>query len=119
GRAPRSRSATGPSSRAGPGCGPRCRRAEGRPPTPRPTRPPRPTRRGGAARRRSPSLHLVGDHLALDLLVGRHGNDLLLVQLVLGLVGTALDDLLRVRVADARERLELVFAGGVEVELVF
>src|SRR5258708_38618118 len=46
-------------------------------------------------------LHLVRDHQALDLLVGRHRDDLLLVQFVLRLVGPARDDLLRVRVADA------------------
>src|SRR6266566_4041762 len=63
-------------------------------------------------------LLLVGDDLVADLLVGRFGDDLLLPQLVLGLVGTARDDLLRVGVADPGQRLELVLAGRVDVELL-
>src|SRR3989454_5618565 len=64
------------------------------------------------------SLHLVRDDLVLDLRVRRLGDDLLLHQLVLRLVGPALDDLLRVGVADPGQRLQLLLAGGVQVELL-
>src|SRR5262245_66098216 len=78
----------------------------------------------GAQRRRSTPLAgekpvgllLFGDDLILDLLVGGLGDDLLLDQLVLALVGPSVDDLLRVGVAHARKRLQLVHGGGVDVE---
>src|SRR5207253_9402714 len=75
-------------------------------------------RRAAAARRRFQSLHLVRDDLVLDLCVRRFGDDLLLHQLVLRLVWPTLDDLLRVSVADPRQCLQLLLAGGVQVELL-
>src|SRR6266700_2138172 len=59
---------------------------------------------------------LFGDDLVLDALVGRLGHDLLRDQLVLSLVRAVLDDLLRVGLSDARQRLQLVGRGRVEVE---
>src|SRR5207244_13109208 len=64
------------------------------------------------------TLFRSGDDLIADLLVGRFGDDLLLPQLVLGLVGTARDDLLRVGIADPGQRPELVLASRVDVELL-
>src|SRR5206468_7181229 len=61
---------------------------------------------------------LLGDDLVLDFLVGRARQDLLGDQLVLPLVGTVVDDLLRQRVADAGQLLEVLVAGAVEVELL-
>src|ERR1700716_1898539 len=67
-----------------------------------------------------PRLHrpllLLGDHAVLDLVVGGLRHDLLLHQLVLALVGPALDDLLGIGVADTRDHLEIVLAGGVEIQ---
>src|SRR5712691_956450 len=59
---------------------------------------------------------LLGDDLVLDALVGRLGHDLLRDQLVLSLVRAVLDDLLRVGLPDARQRLQLVGRSRVEVE---
>src|SRR3989442_6651729 len=59
---------------------------------------------------------LLGDHVALDLGVGRFGEDLLLDQLVLARVRAVLDDLRGVRVKDAGQRLQLVLRRRVEVE---
>src|SRR2546422_138334 len=59
---------------------------------------------------------LLGDHVVLDLGVGRLGDDLLLDQLVLARVRAVLDDLLGVRVTDAGQRLQLVLRRRVEVE---
>jgi hypothetical protein len=62
---------------------------------------------------------LLGDDLILDLVVGRGRHDLLLHQIVLARVRPVLDDLLGVRVADAGQRLQLVLAGGVEIQRDF
>src|SRR4030095_4848845 len=61
-------------------------------------------------------LRLVSRHLAGELLVGGLRNDVLLDELVLRLVGTALDDLLGVGIADAGERRELALRRRVEVD---
>src|SRR5580704_2166560 len=58
---------------------------------------------------------LRNDH-ARDLVVGGLGNDLLLHQVGLGLVRTAVDDLLRIGSADAWKRVELVLGRSVDVE---
>src|SRR5262252_3118064 len=59
---------------------------------------------------------LLGDDVILDLVVGGLGQDLLLHQLVLPLVGAVLDDLLGVGVSDTRDALELSLAGRVQVQ---
>src|SRR5882672_945915 len=59
---------------------------------------------------------LLGDDLVLDALVGRLGHELLRDQLVLSLVRAVLDDLFRVGLPDAGQRLQLVGRGRVEVE---
>src|SRR5262245_2593716 len=56
----------------------------------------------------SADLLLLGDDLILDLVVRGLGNDLLLHQLVLPLVGTAVDDLLRVGVTDAGKSFQFI-----------
>jgi hypothetical protein len=61
------------------------------------------------------ALLLFRRDLILDLVVGRLRNDLLLHQLILPLVRTALDDLLGVRIANSSERLELLGSGCVDV----
>src|SRR4029079_470049 len=61
-------------------------------------------------------LDLVGDYQILDFVVGRLRDDVLLHQLVLGLVGTPGDDLVRVRVADPVERHELMAVRRVETQ---
>ena len=58
---------------------------------------------------------LLGDDLALDLVVGRLRHDLLRDQLVLRLVGTPVDDLLGVGVADAWQGLELLLRRSIQV----
>src|SRR5258706_15624527 len=61
---------------------------------------------------------LLGDDLVLDLVVGCLRHDLLLDQLILTLVGAALDDGCRIGLADPRERVEFFGAGGIDVEQV-
>src|SRR5215475_6041939 len=58
---------------------------------------------------------LRGDHKVLDLVVRGLGNDLLLDQLVLTLVGPAVDDLLRVGITDSRKRLQVVGGRAIEI----
>ena len=55
-------------------------------------------------------LLLFRDHERLDLGVGRLRDDLAGDEVVLRLVRTASDDLVRIRVADARKRHQLFFA---------
>src|ERR1022692_3239817 len=59
---------------------------------------------------RAPSYRfcLLGDDRILDLVVGGLGDDLLLHEIELGAVGAAVDDLLRIGVADSRKFLELI-----------
>src|SRR3989442_9511407 len=83
------------------------------------------TRATGRSARSAPSRGLLlgrrvllGDDLVLDLLVGGARQDLLGDQLVLPLVGPVVDDLLRQRVADAGQLLEVLVARAVEVELL-
>jgi len=61
------------------------------------------------------TLFLFGDDLVLDLVIGGLGDDLLPDQVGLRLVGTAVDDFLRVLLADSRQRVQLFLAGGVEI----
>ncbi len=67
--------------------------------------------------RELPLLLLSNDH-ALDLVVRRLRNDLLLHQLVLRLIGPAVDDLLGVDIADTRQLRQLIFACCVDVEQI-
>jgi hypothetical protein len=60
-------------------------------------------------------LRLGGDDLGADLSVGRLGNDLLVHEIRLGLVRPAVNDLLRIDVADSGQRAEVCFAGRVDV----
>ena len=53
------------------------------------------------------SLHLLGDDLVLDAFVDIFRDDLAPGQFVLRLVGTAGDDGLGARLADARQRVEI------------
>src|SRR4029453_14872191 len=59
---------------------------------------------------------LLGDDLVLDLVVGRLRHHLLLYEFVLTFVGSVLDDLLGVGLADTRDRLQLIGRGAVDVE---
>ena len=59
---------------------------------------------------------MTGDDLVLDLVVGSLGENAAGDELVLGSVGTAVDDALGVSVADAGKGLELVGGGGVDIE---
>src|SRR4029434_5526189 len=59
---------------------------------------------------------LLGDDLALDLVVGRLRHHLFLYELVRALVGPVLGDLLGSRLADARHRLQLGGRGAVDVD---
>src|SRR5438270_10837623 len=61
---------------------------------------------------------LLGDDLVLDAVIGLLRDDILLHQFVLALVGPALDDRRRIGFADARESVELVGAGGIDVEQI-
>jgi hypothetical protein len=63
-------------------------------------------------------LGVGGDDLVFDLVVGGFGKDAAGEELVLGGVGTAVDDALGVGVADTGKGLELVDGGGVDVDLV-
>ena len=76
---------------------------------------PRPSSRSSRARARL-LRRLLRDHQVLDLGVGRRRHDLLADQLVLLRVRAARDDLLRVRVADAGQRLQLILGRAVEVD---
>src|ERR1700733_492821 len=71
--------------------------------------------RGGHHRSR---FGLLGDDHVFDLVVSCLGDDFLLHKFVLGPVGAAVDDFLRVSVADSWKLLELIFTGRVDVELV-
>src|SRR5882757_10519179 len=51
---------------------------------------------------------LLGDDLVLDAVIGLLRDDVLVHQIVLALVGTPRDDLGRIRLADAGQRVELV-----------
>src|SRR6185436_8126153 len=93
------------------------RRASGRPaqadrPAPRPV----PAPRLLLLSRLRVGLRLLGDDVVLDLVVGRRGDDVLALELVLPLVRATVDDLLRVGVADARNLLQLGGGGGVDVD---
>ena len=68
----------------------------------------------GAARR-ARSL-LLGDDLVLDLVIDALGNDLLLIELVLALVGPALHDRHGARRAYARQSVQLLHRRGIDVE---
>ena len=61
---------------------------------------------------------LFGDDQILDLVVSGLRDDLFLHQFVLGAVGTTVDDLLRIGVADPRQGFQLIFRCRIEVELV-
>ena len=61
-------------------------------------------------------LRLFRNHQLRHLLVGRFRQDLLADQLVLRLVRAAGDDLVGVRLADARQRDELLARGRVEID---
>src|SRR5579871_1453752 len=62
--------------------------------------------------------HLVRDDQVLDLVVGRLRNNFFLHQFVFRAIGSTVDDLLRIRVADAWQGLELISRSGIDVELV-
>src|SRR5580658_3865540 len=65
--------------------------------------------------RRRAGLGLLGDDHVFDLVVGGLRDDLFLYQIKFGAVGSAVDDLLRVGVADAGQLLELIFGCSVDV----
>src|SRR5271157_4414260 len=58
---------------------------------------------------------LFGDDQVLDFRVGGLGNDLLASQIGFLDVGPSVDNFLRIRRTDARQRGELIFRGGVDV----
>src|SRR5438105_514474 len=62
---------------------------------------------------------LLGDDLIFDLVVSALRNDFLLHQVALGAVRPALDDFLRISIADTRQDFELLLGGSVYVEFVF
>src|SRR5262249_10810840 len=62
------------------------------------------------------ALFLLGDDLVFDLVVRRLRQHFLLHQLVLTLVRTVLDYFLGVRIADARQFLELFLRSAVNVD---
>jgi hypothetical protein len=66
----------------------------------------------------SPSSLLLGDNLVLDAVIGLLRHDVLVHQIVLALVGAALDDRRGIRLADARQRIEIVGARGINIEQV-
>src|SRR5262245_20372089 len=59
---------------------------------------------------------LFGDDAARNLVVGGLGQDLLVHEIGLGTVRPAVDDFLRVGVADSGEFLELLLAGRIDVQ---
>jgi len=67
--------------------------------------------------------HLVGfgllrDNQVLDFVVGGLGNNLFAHEIGFDAVGAAVDDLLRIGVADSGKFFELIFGGAVDVEFV-
>src|SRR5215831_8659021 len=65
------------------------------------------------------NLLLLRNHQARDLLVRGLGQDLLGDQVGLLCIGAAVDDLLGIGIADARQRLQLIERGGVDVHSFF
>src|SRR5712671_2083914 len=63
-------------------------------------------------------LGLLCDDVSLDFVVGGLRNDFLVHQVQFCAVRTAVDNFLRVDIADAGQNLELIFGGGVEIELI-
>src|SRR6476660_4920682 len=61
---------------------------------------------------------LVRDDLVLDLLVSGLRNDFLSHQIALRPIGPVIDDLLRERLTNTRQGIELLLACRVDVELV-
>src|ERR1700746_1683902 len=61
-------------------------------------------------------LGMTGDDLVFDLVVDALRENAASDQLVLGGIGAAVDDALRVGVADTGDRLELIGGGGVDVQ---
>src|SRR6201987_3693708 len=61
-------------------------------------------------------LLLLGDDHVLDFVVGGLGNDFFLHEIGLLRIGTAIDDLLGVLFANARQSIELVLGSGVNVQ---
>src|SRR5262249_1546452 len=64
---------------------------------------------------RASFLHLLGDDVVRDLVVGGLGGDLLLHEFILPSIWPVLDNLLRVGLADPWQGLQLVFGRRVEV----
>ena len=61
---------------------------------------------------------MVSNDLVFDLVIGGLGNDLLGQEIALGVVRTAINDLLAVSVADSGKRGELFLAGGIDIDQV-
>ena len=61
---------------------------------------------------------MVSNDLVFNLVIGGLGNDLLGQEIALGVVRTAINDLLAVGIADSRKRGELFLAGGINVDQV-
>src|SRR5438067_8639358 len=59
----------------------------------------------------------VRDDLVLDAVVRSLRNDVLAYQIVLCVVRTPVDNLLGIGIADARQRLQLIFGGRIDIEL--
>ena len=60
----------------------------------------------------------MGDDLVLDLIIGGLGNNLLGDKIALGVVRTAIDDLLAVSVADPGKGRQVLLAGGVDIDQI-
>jgi hypothetical protein len=61
---------------------------------------------------------LFSDDLAPDFGVSSLGNNLFANQFSLGFVGPAINDLLRILFANAGQSIELIFAGGVDINQI-
>jgi hypothetical protein len=67
-------------------------------------------------RRPLQNLFLLGDDLVLDLVVGGLGDDLFVDEVGFLGVRTPVNDFLGILFADARERIELLFCGAIDVD---
>src|SRR6185312_6159599 len=62
--------------------------------------------------------NMVRDDLVFDLIIGGLGNDLFGHEIALGVVWTAINDLLAVSVANSGKRCKLFLAGGIDIDQV-
>src|SRR4051794_35209944 len=73
---------------------------------------------GFSGARFSPKSLLLGNNLGFDFVVSRLRDNLLPNQIILGLIRSPVDDLLRVFFTYARKSIQLLLTGGVQVHQI-